>query len=108
MNPVGVWFCWLNCGGGGDIILGLNEFLEVCWLDLGDNEEVAKGEVAILSKVDMLENMFRASGKFGGVAGVFAGVISYVKISLDYIGIYQLSNKQIYVSKWSRLWNFQL
>jgi hypothetical protein len=45
-------------------------------LDLGDNEEVAKGEVAILSKVDMLENMFRASGKFGGVAGVFAGVIS--------------------------------
>ena len=43
---------------------------------LGDNEEVAKGEVAILSKVDKLENMFRASGKFGGVAGVFAGVIS--------------------------------
>ena len=54
-------------------------------MDLGDNEEVAKGEVAILSKVDMLENMFRASGKFGGVAGVFAGVISYVEKSLDYI-----------------------
>ena len=51
-------------------------------MDLGDNEEVAKGEVAILSKVDMLENMFRASGKFGGVAGVFAGVISCVKKSL--------------------------
>ena len=56
-------------------------------LDLGDNEEVAKGEVAILSKVDMLENMFRASGKFGGVAGVFAGVISYLKKSLDYKSI---------------------
>ena len=95
MNPVGVWFCWLNCDGGGDIILGLNEFLEVCWLDLGDNEEVAKGEVAILSKVDMLENMFRASGKFGGVAGVFAGVISYVKKLLITILINYVVNKFI-------------
>ena len=43
---------------------------------LGDNDEVAKGEVAILSEVDKLENIFKASGKFGGVAGVFAGVIS--------------------------------
>ena len=37
---------------------------------------MAKGEVAILSEVDKLENIFKASGKFGGVAGVFAGVIS--------------------------------
>jgi len=76
MNPVEV-FWWLNCGGGGDI-MGLNEF-RVCWLDLGDNDEVANGDVAILSEVDKLENMFNASGKFGGVAGVFAGVISCKK-----------------------------
>ena len=62
-------------------------------MDLGDNEEVAKGEVAILSKVDMLENMFRASGKFGGVAGVFAGVISYVKKSLITLLINYVVNK---------------
>ena len=34
------------------------------------------GEVAILSRVDIFENIVRASGKFGGVAGVLAGVIS--------------------------------
>ena len=35
------------------------------------------GEVAILeSEVDKFKNIFRASGKFGGVAGVFAGVMS--------------------------------
>ena len=68
-------------GGGGDIIPGLNEFLEAfcscccCWF-LGDK---VKGEVAILtaleSEVDIFENIVNASGKFGGVAGVFAGVI---------------------------------
>ena len=65
-------------GGGGDIIeglFGLNEF-RVIWFDLGDNEDDASGDVAILSEVDKLENMFNASGKFGGVAGVFAGVIN--------------------------------
>ena len=48
------------------------------WL-LGDrDEDEANGEVAILlSEVDMLENIVKASGKFGGVAGVFAGVINY-------------------------------
>ena len=47
------------------------------WL-LGDrDEDEANGEVAILlSEVDMLENIVKASGKFGGVAGVFAGVIN--------------------------------
>ena len=64
-------------GGGGDIIPGLNEFLEeafCCWF-LGDK---VKGEVAILteSEVDIFENIVNASGKFGGVAGVFAGVIN--------------------------------
>ena len=36
------------------------------------------GEVAILvaSEGDILENIVSASGKFGGVAGVFAGVIN--------------------------------
>jgi hypothetical protein len=39
------------------------------------------GEVAILlSAVDMLDNIVSASGKFGGVAGVLAGVINYIKI----------------------------
>merc|ERR1711981_914537 len=67
--------------GGGDIIggFGLNELRKkgCCWLFLGENEEVAKGDVAILSEVDKLENIVNASGKFGGVAGVLAGVISY-------------------------------
>ena len=33
----------------------------------------------ILSEVDMLENIVNASGKFGGVAGVLAGVINCKK-----------------------------
>ena len=49
----------------GDII-ELNEF-RVCWSDLVDNDEVASGEVAVLeSEVNKFENVFRASGKFGG------------------------------------------
>ena len=36
------------------------------------------GDVAILfSAVDMLANIINASGKFGGVAGVLAGVINW-------------------------------
>lgn len=54
--------------------MGLNEFR--CIFDLGDSEELANGEVAILSEVDRFENILRASGKFGGVAGVLAGVIN--------------------------------
>ena len=38
---------------------------------------VPLGDVPILSAVDKLDNINRASGKFGGVAGVFAGVKSY-------------------------------
>lgn len=67
----------MNCGGGGgDIVLlfGLNE-LRI----LGERVDGANGEVAILSEVDKLENILRASGKFGGVAGVLAGVISCKK-----------------------------
>lgn len=44
----------------------------------GDVENIAEAEVAgdelIFSAVDILENAIRASGKLGGVAGVFAGV----------------------------------
>ena len=40
-------------------------------MELDDNDEVASGEVAVLeSEVDKFENIFRASGKFGVVAGV--------------------------------------
>ena len=88
MNPDWGWFfCWcskLDWGGKWGVCTGLNEFLVVvvggpmqAWL-LGDSDEdEANGEVAILlSEVDMLENIVKASGKFGGVAGVFAGVIN--------------------------------
>ena len=37
------------------------------------------GDVAILSVVDQLDSIVSVSGKFGGVAGVFAGVISCKK-----------------------------
>ena len=106
-KPPGDTFGWLNCplqgwlavcmnpcccgccersingggAGGGDIIPGLNELREFkeefCWF-LGEIDEGASGEVAILvaSEVDILENIVSASGKFGGVAGVFAGVIN--------------------------------
>ena len=58
------------------LLFGLNELR---MFDLGDKVEEAKGEVAIRSEVDKLENILRASGKFGGVAGVFAGVINCQK-----------------------------
>ena len=84
MNPC-IWGCERSIkgggAGGGDIIPGLNELREFkeefCWF-LGEIAEGASGEVAILvaSEVDILENIVSASGKFGGVAGVLAGVIN--------------------------------
>lgn len=73
---VDIGWCWSN-GGGGGMQDGLNEFL-TNWFLGEENEWPALGEVAIAlwSEVDMLENMVSASGKLGGVAGVFAGVIS--------------------------------
>lgn len=57
------------------------EFAMCCLLmfDCGDDENIPEpwfviGGVPILSDADSLENASRASGKFGGVAGVFAGV----------------------------------
>ena len=44
------------------------------------------GDAAILSPVDSLENADKASGKFGGVAGVLAGApICYKKSKKKYI-----------------------
>lgn len=44
-------------------------------LDVVDAVYIA-GEVAILSLVDSFDKAVKASGKFGGVAGVLAGVHS--------------------------------
>ena len=41
------------------------------------NYYLPAGDDAILSEVDRFENIVKASGKFGGVAGVLAGVNSW-------------------------------
>ena len=67
--------------GGGPIISKRALWLILGWPVgfLGEKGEEAIGEVAILSEVDMLENIVNASGKLGGVAGVLAGVINCKK-----------------------------
>ena len=84
MNPDCCWFfCWCSKFDWGGDWIGLNEFLiggPIQPGPLGEKDDGAKGEVAILSEVDMLENIVNASGKLGGVAGVLAGVINCKKI----------------------------
>lgn len=42
------------------------------------------GEVPYLSEADNLANAAKASGKLGGVAGVFAGVHNCIKQNVNY------------------------